>query len=274
MRDNLQQLANIKVFLDTQKIFIKGGYALDGETYTMEKPESFYIASREISEMFTALKNNVRQQKTGGTELIFSDDDTFSYVENNYETSTLVLNFASSIVPGGGVRSGSNAQEENLCRRSNLLQSLDTWDNHSLYYDANRIATVKFGSSAAILSRNVTIFKNKKYELIRPFACDVITMAFPDLRHYELDGDNFDDYIDSVSEKVRNIFTVAANYNYSNIVLGAIGCGAFRNDPETVSEIFNQHINSEEFRNRFNKVIFAIPKATESSLYNRMVFSP
>lgn len=45
----------------------------------------------------------------------------------------LVLNFANAVHIGGGVRRGAVAQEEDLCRKSTLLCSLES-DGASRYY--------------------------------------------------------------------------------------------------------------------------------------------
>ena len=44
----------------------------------------------------------------------------------NAAKKILVLNLANPVHPGGGVRKGSRAQEEDLCRKSSLLLSLES----------------------------------------------------------------------------------------------------------------------------------------------------
>jgi uncharacterized protein (TIGR02452 family) len=41
-------------------------------------------------------------------------------------------------------------------------------------------------------------------------------------------------------------------------VLGAFGCGAFRNPPRHMAELFKEVFQEREFQNRFPFVIFAI----------------
>ena len=52
---------------------------------------------------------------------------------------TCILNFASSVNPGGGVQHGSSAQEESLCRCSTLFPTLDRRWLWQKYYDVNRL---------------------------------------------------------------------------------------------------------------------------------------
>ena len=52
-----------------------------------------------------------------------------------HDPNVAALNFASGVMPGGGVRFGAMAQEEALCLSSGLLHELE--DNLG-YYEANR----------------------------------------------------------------------------------------------------------------------------------------
>ena len=52
---------------------------------------------------------------------------------SSHKQKVLVLNFANPVHPGGGVRQGARAQEEDLCRQSTLLLSLES-SQASFYY--------------------------------------------------------------------------------------------------------------------------------------------
>ena len=60
--------------------------------------------------------------------------------------SPAILNLADELTPGGGVRKGSQAQEESLCRRSTLLVSLSQF--HPEYAQADGIPFVEQGYPA------------------------------------------------------------------------------------------------------------------------------
>jgi uncharacterized protein (TIGR02452 family) len=83
---------------------------------------------------------------------------------------TCMLNMASYKKPGGGVRSGAMAQEEELSRRSNLVFGLN-----SHFYP--------LGLNSYLYTQNVTFFKDRYYQIVDSFDCDIITIAAVNLNH-------------------------------------------------------------------------------------------
>lgn len=47
-------------------------------------------------------------------------------------------------------------------------------------------------------------------------------------------------------------------HGHDSLELSAFGCGAFRNPPKHVAELFKAVFNEPEFKNRFRQVTFAI----------------
>ena len=58
--------------------------------------------------------------------------------------------------------------------------------------------------------------------------------------------------------KIRAIFRVAARHEQLDAVLSAFGCGAFRNPPHHVAELFRQVLAEPEFAGVFRRIAFAI----------------
>jgi uncharacterized protein (TIGR02452 family) len=82
----------------------------------------------------------------------------------------------------------------------------------------------------------------------------VVSAAAQDLRpgrHYSKPFDP-----DLLKEKTRAILSVCAQNGHDAVVLGAIGCGAFQQDPRNVARVF-QDLLKNEFR-VFRVAIFAI----------------
>lgn len=66
--------------------------------------------------------------------------------------------------------------------------------------------------------------------------------------------------------RITNIFEVAIHNNIQVLILGAFGCGAFKNPPDVVAAAFHQVINENRiiYQNCFDKIVFAI-KSTAGS---------
>lgn len=180
------------------------------------------------------------------------------------EKKIAVLNFASATRPGGGVKSGSSAQEESLCRCSTLYPTLDQQRLWDLFYHPDRAARDPLHSDACIYSPGVVICKtDDDIPLrLRPegfVTVDVISCAAPDLRPFK-DGSAIDISGGELRRLLRcramHILHIAAANRVDVLVLGAFGCGVFANDPADVRNAFSHAL--DEYRTWFDLVEFAV----------------
>lgn len=182
-----------------------------------------------------------------------------------------VLNFASAIRPGGGVLSGSSAQEESLCRCSTLYPALDQRFLRQEYYDVNRAAGSVLHTDTCIYSPGIVICKtDEAYPERMPqedwVTVDVISCAAPNLRNVPANSFNPESgqavslspaELQRLHERrARNILAVAADNSADILVLGAFGCGAFRNDPQMVAKAYANVL--KDCQQHFDRIEFAI----------------
>ena len=182
-----------------------------------------------------------------------------------------VLNFASAINPGGGVKHGSSAQEESLCRCSTLYPTLDRRFLWNKYYSVNRGANNPLHTDACIWSPGIVICKSDTSvpSRLSPdewVTIDVISCAAPNLR-----GDMGNIYNPEDARiiclspeeqyqlhvnRAKHILHIAASHSIDTLILGAFGCGAFENDPYAVATAYRDVL--PEFKEYFSKVEFAV----------------
>ena len=141
---------------------------------------------------------------------------------------TCVLNMANAINKGGGVERGAMAQEEELCRRSNLWYGL-----RPSYYPMQ--------DDEFIYTKNVKFFRNKQYEFMNEFKCDILTIAAPCLINFK-PGRYPKNYSKIVQEKIKIMIYAPYYMGVKHLILSAFGCGAFRNNPKFMSSMFKKQI--------------------------------
>lgn len=179
---------------------------------------------------------------------------------------TAVLNFANPENPGGGVQYGAMAQEECLCRSSNLYPCLCDASVFNDYYEYHRNLKNTFYSDRLIYTKDITVFKDDNdIPQILPehmwFTVDVITCAAPYIakRKYT----NSTALLLLFKSRIRNIFEAARDNKADVIILGAFGCGVFKNPPLIVAEAFRQVICEQDYFKCFRKIVFAIKPTGE-----------
>ncbi|KAK0627954.1 hypothetical protein B0T14DRAFT_447635 [Immersiella caudata] len=169
-----------------------------------------------------------------------------------------VLNMASEHNPGGGWMNGAAAQEEALCFRSTLASSL----HKSRHYP--------IPDRCGLWTKDVVIFRTSMaqgHELTVPAVeveklpvVSVLSVAgirrprvevvegrsvFAEAKDRELTKD-----------KMRICLRMAAERGHTMLVLGALGCGAFRNPPEEVADCWGEVLREREFAGGWFKAVW------------------
>lgn len=190
---------------------------------------------------------------------------------------TAILNFANPVEPGGGVLRGANAQEEYLCRASNLYNCLNSsrakrwYDYHKSILNKNQFRSMFLATDRIIYSKDITIIRHDvgyKQESLQPFyqeytddwlQADIITCAAP-----FFSGSNFilpnGDLEVLLVRRIKNIFETAIENEVRSLVLGAFGCGAFHNPPAVTASAFQQVLLDSRYIHAFEDVLFAVKR--------------
>lgn len=187
------------------------------------------------------------------------------------EARICVHNFASATNPGGGVKKGSRAQEEAICRCTTLYPVLDTRENWRRYYKFHRDRHDARYTDACIYTHGILIIKSdtdvpQRLPEYKWTKVDVITCAAPNLRERPSNAMNPNagaqvhltdqELMDLHVKRGRHLLAAAAEQGAQIMILGAFGCGAFQNDPKIVAEAYKQVL--PEFEGVFREVHFAV----------------
>jgi uncharacterized protein (TIGR02452 family) len=191
-------------------------------------------------------------------------------VEVEGNARVLALNFASAKNPGGGFLGGAKAQEEDLARCSALYTCQLTQPD---YYAAHRQSPSMLYSDHMIYSPDVPFFRDETGALLEePFLLSVITSPAPNAGEVLRRGGSEPELIvPTLVTRARLLLALAAFRQHRCLVLGAWGCGVFRNDPNDVAEAFAQ-IHDPAFAGAFDRVVFAVYDRSDAQL-NRLAFS-
>ena len=183
-------------------------------------------------------------------------------VARNPGKRVAVLNFASATNPGGGVVDGSSAQEESLCRCSTLYPALDCKWLREKYYSFHWNRHDRLYTDACIYTPDVKIIKSdvdnpERLPQDEWVNVDVITCAAPNLRHMAAGEVPSPSELERLHlERGRKILNVALENGVDCLVLGAFGCGAFRNDPQVVAGAYADLM--AEYGGAFDEIEYAV----------------
>ena len=254
----------VKEYKNTIKLSGKGSYSTEnGEYVALKNIDKVISGSCFYSEEFSIGSANTIEDTTV-VDVVNADclEEGIRLLDLGYNPA--ILNMASRYNPGGGVINGAGAQEETIFRRTNLFLSLYQYASYAEKYGLKKSKYQypmdrNFGG---IYSPNVSIFREceaKGYKLMsQPREVSFITVA--GINHPELDNNGMiiPELINVAKNKIRTILRIGLKHGHDSLVLGALGCGAFRNPPRHIARLFHEVIEEQEFKNKYKYIVFAI----------------
>ena len=227
---------NYEVMTDTKKQYESVEVLKEAVKNSIER--QFMVAQEDNIDQ-PAVENSL-------TKYICSGKRSFEAAKAYKGKKIAVLNFANNHSIGGAPFS-AGAQEESLCRCSTLFPCLEAmrnpfYEKHARQFDNKEIGYM--GNDDLIYTPDVVVFKTdertdpiypKMMEQSEWYKVDVITSAAPELMRMRNIPANYEEIITS---RVKKILDVAAKEKVEVLILGAWGCGAFKNDSKVVSNAF------------------------------------
>jgi uncharacterized protein (TIGR02452 family) len=252
-----------EIFEGTVEIVNKGSYQLDDKQIIIDGTS---VAAD--TEYFTA-PPKLPEAAVCETKFFVKEADCLETTESLLKDglNPCVLNMASGKNPGGGVKGGAGAQEENIFRRTNMFKSLFQFADFAVQYGIKRsIYSYPLNrDTGGIYSKDITVFRTSDdggYALLeKPFQVSFVSVPAinrPDLEKVDNQYYIAQRLVEPTKEKMRAILRIAGKYKHDALVLSAFGCGAFANPPYHIALLFSEVFEEKEFKDRFKQVVFSI----------------
>jgi uncharacterized protein (TIGR02452 family) len=209
-------------------------------------------------------ENNIRRNNECVIEV--TPETTFAaakrLVVNEGIQNVACLNFASAKNPGGGFIRGAQSQEETLSRASGLYTSLIS---KMEMYEINRNFNSSLYTDHMIYSPLVPVFRDDNDQLLdEPYNVSIITSPAVNAGAVKENEPDRVDHIPTIMfSRIEKLLSLAVLQGQTTLVLGAWGCGVFRNETRNVATWFAQQLQSEKFKHAFSRVVFAIYSPSE-----------
>lgn len=204
--------------------------------------------------------NLIRSSILFKTQIIVTPDDTLEAVAKLILSGSMhvgFLVFANATNPGG-----TPAQEESICRRTNLV---DCFNN--MNYPIPEFKSFYIKDLAIIRDSE----KNKYKYLNKILLTDCVVAAAYHSPPTDKNNKLCDGYKEKTKIKIKQILNAFIINGKFEIVLGAFGCGAFNNPVNDIANLFKEILSSDEYKDQFKIINFAVMKDMNGENYKTFV---
>ena len=193
----------------------------------------------------SSIKTNFATNDTRIEFISHKSDKAAIYCMKTGSKKIVVMNFANRFKHGGGYLNGSKAQEEDLCR---VIPAL---------YSSLKRLPYPYDPDSVIITPDLTIMRDSdnNYEFMSEQ--DQINVGIVSAAAQDLKREHFNEIL--VRKTLVNMYCSVKKHlpDTDTIILGAWGCGAFKNDPIIMSKIMNE-INLM-YGGYYKRIVFSVP---------------
>jgi uncharacterized protein (TIGR02452 family) len=259
---NRKEVAEETLRIQQQGYYEIGGMRIDfAAQQKASEADSFLITPEEGAKLIQDIKPPVSGPFAS---YVILNQSTVQAIQdmNGKGEHPAVLNFASAKNPGGGFLNGAMAQEEALAASSGLY---NTQLLQKTYYDINRTCGTMIYTDYAIYSPDVVFFRNSNFELLKmPITASILTLPAVNMGQVILKGEDASKAKIIMRNRMKLCLAIFAHKKDRNLILGAYGCGVFRNDPADVALWWKELLEEESYGRFFDKIVFAILDNTKT----------
>lgn len=164
----------------------------------------------------------------------------------------LVVVFGSAHKPGGGVRNGARAQEEDLSLTTSWYFHVKDCDSFYKKEHPNLLY-----SDEALYVKDAVLLRDQYRNDIEPRAISMIGAAAPNLNGMRDSNKMVAEKViyETLERRIDGVLSVAHNNKHDTLIFGAWGCGVFGLDPLTVANVFKSSLAKNIYG---GNVVFAI----------------
>lgn len=246
---------------ETLQIMEQGYYVYEGKRIDIQPDMDMSIRASSLITPEQGAKLLEKHVKSGSTKTYHERVENLSTVDairklaKEGKENIGVLNFASAKNPGGGFINGAMAQEESLAASSTLYRTLTA---HEEYYQKNRAQTSMMYTDHAIYSPDVIFFRDGGFRLVAdPVKASVLTLPAVNMGQVLLKGEDAAEAGRVMRRRMALALAVFAEQGAKNLILGAYGCGVFRNDPYQIA-VWWKELLAENVGSHFDSVFHAV----------------
>ncbi|WP_172618970.1 TIGR02452 family protein [Candidatus Cytomitobacter indipagum] len=257
---------------------------VDNETSLNAKKAANSTYKNNSTELNKRFNEKLKSKTTHVTKIEVANTDSITASDSAIQQGlkVAVLDFANKEDMCGGFKKGASAQEEDLCRSTNLFHILQSRiKQHSSLYP--------IAHNEIIYAPGVSLIRKAKKDDYKPFdkihnIAVVVQAAYCindklskgasnkkfDQYAFNLSKGNVEEFKNITKAKMRDQLKAAYITGSDTFITGAWGCGVFGNSPEFITQCYKEVLSEKEFQGLFKKVIFAIPgKGGNNTIFNK-----